>query len=99
MITRVLTWTALPGKGLEVVAVLKEVAALSGKINGVAPPVIATTVGGAIGEVVLIAQAESVDAALARVAKNMQNSEMAALLTKLATLVAESGFDQLYQHA
>ena len=58
MITRVMSWTALPGKGLEVVAVLKEVAALSGKINGVAP-VVATTVGGAIGEVSLIAQAES----------------------------------------
>ena len=57
MITRVMTWTAQPGRGLELVAVLKEVAALSAKINGVSPPVVATTVGGAIGEVSLIAQA------------------------------------------
>jgi len=61
MITRVMTWTAQPGRGLELVAVLKEVAALSAKINGVSPPVVATTVGGAIGEVSLIAQAESVE--------------------------------------
>jgi len=99
MITRVMTWTAQPGRGLELVAVLKEVAALSAKINGVAPPVVATTVGGAIGEVSLIAQAESVDAASARVAKNMENSEMVALVAKLTTLVADGGFDQIYQHA
>ena len=99
MITRVMTWTAQPGRGLELVAVLKEVAALSAKINGVAPPVVATTVGGAIGEVSLIAQAESVDAASARVAKNMENSEMVALVAKLTTLVADGGFDQICQHA
>src|SRR5271165_6025002 len=99
MITRVMSWTALPGRGVEVVAVLKEVAALSAKINGVAPPVVATTVGGAIGEVSLIAQAESVDAGIARVAKNMENSEMVSLLAKLTTLVADGGFDQIYRHA
>ena len=98
MITRIRTWTALPGKGFELVAVLKEISATAARISGLPQSAVPVSVGGDLGEASLIISAESVDQSDENIAKIIAHPEFAPLIGKLTPLVEGGGFEQIYRH-
>jgi hypothetical protein len=98
MITRIRSWTALAGRTPELAVVLKQIAAIAAKASGTPPGIVATTVGGSLGEVSLILTGDGVDAHDEIIAKLIANPEISALITKLASVVESSGREVIYRH-
>jgi hypothetical protein len=98
MITRIRSWTALAGRGAELAGVLKQIAEIAAKASGTPPGIVATTIGGSLGEVSLILTGDGVDAHDEIIAKISANPEISALTSKLATMVETTGREVIYRH-
>ncbi len=98
MITRTRTWSAHPGKAPELIAVLKDIAATAARLSGREPSAVATPIGGDLGEVTLIMRAESLAQHEELLAKALANPEIGALIAKVPALVADGGYEHIFQH-